>query len=126
MSLVDVRVKEIRVTSYSRKTDIFKVKIFLDVNGKEEIIEREYKAGKAAPFVGILIEDIKTSFKRGKEGDFLDSYSLVRIYDQEKTEEKLDNFFRKINEKILGFKRYKSADGYLNMLYSIEGLGTKL
>ncbi|MCD4666415.1 hypothetical protein K8R47_01240 [archaeon] len=124
MNKILINVKSVKVLDYNRNTNNYDLEINLDINGNERNIKRTYEPKNAEIIYKDLIEFIKNKFEEENtvfSDDPLEG-NIILIDNVEDIEDKMIMFFKKLNDKVRGFKTMRVHEGFINMYHSFKGL----
>jgi len=130
MKNIVIKINELKIGNYERKDDSFNLDIFLDINGKKELLKKRYKLGKNEDIVRNLInfikEDVKIKNKPEDTHDLINSIVVIRFdKDLEELEEKLNSYFKRFNELVKNFKNRGYSENYLMTYRTVDGFSQK-
>jgi len=119
MIVVNVIFKTVEIGKYVRNAPIT-LKITFDDGYKERSFEKVTSVENAEALTQEVINDVRKMEKEAHtdtSGGFLDDVVIVRFGDdEEKTEAKLQNTFRRIKEELMKLKTMTTAQDYLQRI----------
>ncbi len=120
MRRIVIKLLKIGASNFSLRDKDFDIKIELDVNGKTKTHYNHYKSISPELLTEKLIKEIKNKEKKeydkfDERDSFgpLDNISIITIDRLEDTENKLNNFFSKVDYRIKQFKNVKTSENYI-------------
>lgn len=114
MIIVNVKFTSIEVSKYTRSELVLKINF--DDGIKERTLEKKSNLESAEELTDEVFTEVRRLEKElndQKTGDFLEDVVIVRIEDDEKISEKMQNAFRRIKEDMRKLKTGAITDNYL-------------
>lgn len=125
MKIINVDVHGIKVSSFSpARQDVSFAVSFND--GKEKEITKTMEVKPAADAVIDIIKDIRkveNSLSAEFDGKaLLDSYTNIKISNEDKITEKMTTFISKVFDKVNVIKNQTVADGYISLINRVNSM----
>ena len=92
------------------------------LNGEQRAQQREFCLDKTEPIVADIMQSLKTLAKVNVQpgDDMMGSMFVIRVMQEEQTEERLYNFFVKVCDKARTIKRTTDHRDYMKLLDDIS------
>ena len=121
MKKISIKLLKIGASNFSLRDKDFDLKLELDVNGNKRIFYNHYKLTSPELLTERLIKEVKEKEKRESDkslirSDFdpLGGIAIITIEKLEDAENKLNNFFSKVDYRIKQFKNVKTSENYIS------------
>ena len=121
MKKISIKLLKIGASNFSLRDKDFDLKLELDVNGNQRIFYNHYKLTSPELLTERLIKEVKEKEKRESDkslirSDFdpLGGIAIITIEKLEDAENKLNNFFSKVDYRIKQFKNVKTSENYIS------------
>ena len=120
---VEYAVQRIKVIGFEPNQSSITFKIEYTKNGMQQSLTKRYEFEDPVSFVQSAVQEIKQQKEMqvpAYDEDFLASYQVVMLKDQEGMEEKLLHFIGRMNERVKLMKKMKDARKYMQMFDEIK------
>jgi len=129
MKIINVKIKKIKVNSFSARD--YSVELSIDFN---DGIDKQIMRHTLIDYPEMVAEHIFNDLKKMEKNinikfngeSILDSYVNVVMQNQDEDKKKIANFLTKVQEKISKIKSKKVVEGYINLIKEINLMKVEL
>ena len=129
MKIINVKIKKIKVSSFSARD--YSVELAIDFN---DGIDKQIMRHTVIDYPEMVAEHIFNDFKKMEKNinikfdgeSILDSYVNVVMQNQDEDKKKTANFLTKVQEKISKIKSKRVVEGYINLIKEINLMKVEL
>lgn len=129
MQNILLRLKRVEIAKFDPRKFTAVFRVFYNVNNQERYFDfsHDFKTRSEVMAQSIIKEIIsKAKPEENYKDDFLDNLYTIKLHDDEKIEERLINFFSKLNEKVKFLKIEKNYKNYMNLIADFNAIKLNL
>jgi len=123
MKIINVKIKKIKVSSFSARD--YSVELAIDFN---DGIDKQIMRHTVIDYPEMVAEHIFNDFKKMEKNinikfdgeSILDRYVNVVMQNEDEDKKKTANFLTKVQEKIIKIKSKRVVEGYINLIKEIN------
>ncbi|MBU1204073.1 MAG: hypothetical protein KKG60_03330 [Nanoarchaeota archaeon] len=122
---ISVVFEKAKILGYNRYENSYDLQVTFKINEGVSRVCRNYVVGQAEYVLVDIVNFIKDEIKKKYESnyaddDILSGHVIINLDNLEEFEKKLVVFIRRFYDKVRTFRVDKSADGYINRLFSLK------
>ena len=124
MKQTRIEVKKVEVEDFSPKENVASLKVSYLRDGEMESMYKKVVMEKPEELVKMVVDEVKkrSKIELAETDDPLGSIFILHVVDEDRTEERLFNFFSKVCEKCRFLKRVRDHGEYMKVYNEIKVL----
>ncbi len=120
MDAIDIKIGLLEIIKFDPRESLADIRINYSSNENNKISLIRSKMDNPEEITRKIIKYLKDKERYKVEGDdILDTILIIKLFNEEKIEEKLQHFFGKYLDCVKEVKRKKSHENYINMFNSL-------